>query len=131
MDTTLGPAPGVKRYPTHSIAVVSGIATSTVMLGDKILARSDNTLVVEESGHEPVLYFPPVDVRLDSMQESLSITTCPFKGTARYYSVERGGAHVDIAWQYPSVYNEVRAIAGYVAFYADRVDIKTDGGNEQ
>ena len=43
----------------------------------------------------------------------------------------RDGEQKDIAWFYPAVYDEVEAIAGYIAFYADRVEIESEENDER
>jgi len=130
MDTTLGPSPGAARHPMHTLQVVPSDRNWTVSLGEKLLAQSDKTLVLEESGYNTVVYFPPQDVRVDSLIESSSLTTCPFKGEANYFAAEINGKCMDIAWQYGAVYNEVGPIAGYIAFYADRVQIESESIDE-
>jgi len=116
-----GPAPGYRRYPDHRIAVRRGAARYTVQLDGILLAQSEKVLVVEESGYGEVVYFPPQDVNLDRLSETDSRTTCPFKGEAGYFSV--AGAKSDIAWRYPATYDEMSDIAGYIAFYADRIQL--------
>lgn len=101
------------------------------MLDGRVLAESNKALLVEESGYEPVTYFPPQDVSSGSMLQSDSQTTCPFKGQAGYIAAMVGGERKDIAWFYPAVYNEVEAIAGYIAFYADRVEIESEEIDEK
>ena len=77
------------------------------MLNGRMLAASNKALLVEESGYEPVTYFPPHDVAIDSMLQSDSKTTCPFKGQAGYFAANIAGEQKDIAWFYPDVYDEV------------------------
>lgn len=96
-----------------------------------MLAASDKALLVEESGYEPVTYFPPQDVTSEYMLQSESHTTCPFKGRAEYFAASVDGEQKDIAWFYPAVYDEVEAIAGYIAFYADRVEIESEENDER
>jgi uncharacterized protein (DUF427 family) len=55
-------------------------------------------------------------------------TVCPFKGDARYWSVEvNGTTHADLAWGYDTPIPERSDIAGLVAFYNDRVELWVDG----
>ena len=90
------------------------------------VADSCNTIAVEETGHDLVLYFPPKDVVTDRLLESDNRTTCPFKGEAHYFAAMVDGKKQDVAWFYPVVYDEVAAIAGYIAFYADRVSVNAN-----
>src|SRR4051795_4277437 len=47
-----------------------------------VIAESDKTVVVE-GNH----YFPPGSVRKEFLQASSTTSRCPWKGTARYYSL--------------------------------------------
>ncbi len=131
MSPTLGASRAAARHPMHTLEILPSDRIWTVMLGGSLLARSETALVLEESGYAPVVYFPPQDVRAESMLESDSRTTCPFKGEAQYLAAEIDGKRIDIAWSYRDVYNEVEAIAGYIAFYADRVELHTESVDEK
>ncbi len=131
MNTTLGPSPGAARHPMHTVQVTPSDRNWTVNLDRSLLAQSNQALLVEESGYAPVVYFPPQDVRVNSMVESDSRTTCPFKGESQYLAAEIDGKRTDIAWSYPAVFNEVDAIAGYIAFYVDRVEIHSDSDDDK
>ena len=121
MSATLGPSPGATRYPQHNVNIRTSNRVWRVMLDGRMLAASGKVLVLEESGYEPVTYFPPQDVISEFMLPSEAHTTCPFKGQADYFAARVDDEQKDIAWFYPVVYDEVEAIAGYIAFYADRV----------
>jgi len=125
MSTTSGPSPGAVRHPHYKLNIHTSNRSWRVRLDGRTLAASDKALVVEENGYEPVTYFPLQDVNIDVMQQSDSRTSCPFKGQADYFAASVDGKQKDIAWVYPSVYNEVESIAGYIAFYADRVEIES------
>jgi len=129
MSATLGPSPGAIRHPQHWVSIHASGENWRVKLGNRVLAASKNTLLLEESGYEPVLYFPLQDVNNEAMLESDSQTTCPFKGVAEYFAATVDGVKQDIAWSYPAVYDEVEKIAGYVAFYADHIDIESLDSN--
>jgi uncharacterized protein (DUF427 family) len=45
---------------------------------------------------------------------------CPFKGHASYWSL-KGGAE-NAVWSYEDPYDDMAAIKGRLAFYADKVD---------
>jgi uncharacterized protein (DUF427 family) len=51
-------------------------------------------------------------------------TTCPFKGSASYWSlVVDGATHDAIAWTYERPIPGAEDIAGLVCFYNERVDL--------
>lgn len=78
-----------------------------------VLAESDDTVVVE-GNHS----FPVSDVQRDYLIESQTHTVCPWKGTARYYTVRVDGQeNVDAAWYYPETKSEADSIRGRVAFW--------------
>lgn len=83
---------------------------------DKVLAKSDNTKVVE-GNH----YFPPQDVDKSYLKESDHHTTCPWKGVASYYHAEANGERSDnAAWYYPDPKTDAAMpIKDYVAFWKD------------
>jgi uncharacterized protein (DUF427 family) len=57
------------------------------------------------------------------LQRTEHSSFCPYKGTASYYSIPLGGERANNAvWTYEAPFDAVREIAGYVAFYPDRVD---------
>ena len=67
--------------------------------------------------------------------ESDHRTTCPFKGEASHSSVSVGTTVLENAlWWYPHPMDEVAGLAGYAAFYADRLEVTASiafgGGDE-
>jgi uncharacterized protein (DUF427 family) len=83
------------------------------MWNGTVIADSDDTVVVE-GNH----YFPVDSVRADVLRASSAHTTCPWKGTASYYSIEVDGqVNHDAAWYYPEPKAAAAQIAGRVAFW--------------
>ena len=77
------------------------------------IARSEDTVVVE-GNH----YFPPADVARSALVPSAHRSTCPWKGTAKYHSVNAGGAiNPDAAWYYPEPKPEAAEIRDRIAFW--------------
>jgi uncharacterized protein (DUF427 family) len=59
---------------------------------------------------------------MDKLQASNTTTVCPFKGTARYFSLSAGGKQLkDSVWSYETPYDEHADLAGRVAFYDDKM----------
>ncbi len=118
---SLGPSAAARRHPDHTITIAPSGEAWVAMLGDLELARSDRALLLAEAGDPPVIYFPPDDVHTEVLDSSDTSTHCPFKGDASYWASDIDGKPVDVAWYYPRTFDEVTPIAGYIAFYADRV----------
>jgi uncharacterized protein (DUF427 family) len=94
-----------------------------VMLGGETIADSKRTLIVSESGHQPVYYFPPEDVRADLLEPSDRHTRCPKKGEASYHSIRVGDRFEKAAaWYYPEPIEGAEPLRGLIAFYFDRMD---------
>ena len=73
-------------------------------------------------------YFAKPDVRLDLLVPTETASACPYKGTARYWSVVIGDTvHADFAWAYDYPLPESIRIAGLICFYNERVDLFVDG----
>ena len=80
---------------------------------DAVIAESDATVVVE-GNH----YFPRAAVDAQYLVASNTHTTCPWKGTASYYSLSvEGAANPDAAWYYPEPSEAAANIKGRIAFW--------------
>jgi uncharacterized protein (DUF427 family) len=94
-----------------------------VIAGGETIADSRHVVTVQESGHQPVYYFPRGDVRADVLEPSDRHTRCPKKGDAAYHTI-RVGDHVvkSGAWYYPEPLPGAEPIRDMIAFYWDRMD---------
>ncbi len=126
MSTNKGPAPGFINHPEHVVRIASADKRWSVRDGDVVLANSRRTLVVEETGYERVIYFPLEDVSTERLIQTEHRTTCPFKGEAHYFVHATAENGQPLAWTYPSVYDEVAPIKGYIAFYEDRIELREE-----
>lgn len=94
-----------------------------VVVGGETIADSRHTLLLSESGHQPVYYFPPEDVRADVLEPSDRHTRCPKKGEASYYTIRVGDGVVQHgAWYYPEPLESAAPLKDKIAFYFDRMD---------
>ncbi len=83
------------------------------VLDGKVIAQSDDTVVVE-GNH----YFPPDSVDAEVLRPAELTTVCPWKGTASYYDVVVGDTVVaNAAWYYPEPKDGAVEIKDHVAFY--------------
>ncbi len=79
----------------------------------QVIAESSDTIVIE-GNH----YFPAAAIRKEFFRPSDTHTTCPWKGTASYYTVEVDGKkNADAAWFYPSPKDKAKNIEGRIAFW--------------
>jgi len=93
------------------------------LLGGETVADSTRTLLLSESGLQPVYYFPPADVRTDLLEPSDRHTHCPKKGEASYYTLRLGDRLEEaIAWYYPEPLAGAGPLKNHIAFYFDRMD---------
>jgi len=110
--------------PDHPITVTPSGQTVTVRFGDRIIAKTDQALVLQESTYRPVHYLPLDAVEADVLEPTSHATYCPYKGDASYYSLADGETVAENAvWCYVSPYDAVSEIAGRVAFYPHLVEI--------
>jgi uncharacterized protein (DUF427 family) len=116
------PAPGWANKPEHRVDLHPESRRVRVSYGGTVVADTTNALRVEETGHGPVMYIPAKDMRLDLMKKTEHNTYCPFKGTASYWTLSVGdGSSENAIWGYETPYDEVTKLAGYYAFYGNRV----------
>ena len=121
-------APGFASRPDYRVDLLPAGRRVTVKFGGVTIADSSEALQVDETGHGPVYYLLEKDVRLDLMRPTEHHTRCPYKGEASYWTIEvpaEAGSvrrSENATWAYPLPYDEVSRLAGYYAFYPNRVD---------
>ncbi|MEU6090338.1 DUF427 domain-containing protein [Streptomyces sp. NPDC047085] len=98
----------------HTITIEKSERHVRVVRGDQVLAESDRSLVLRETGCPPRYYIPAEDVRLDLLTPSDTHTVCPFKGTASYWSLPDAP---DLVWAYPDPKPGVAEIKDHYCFY--------------
>ncbi|OLR93610.1 DUF427 domain-containing protein [Actinokineospora bangkokensis] len=116
------------RDPYKRIDALASSRRVRVELGGVLVADSTRPVILYETGLPPRYYLPLTDVRQDLLRPSALRTSCPYKGTADYWSVEVGGTlHRDVLWGYRTTLPESAKIAGMVAFHDERVHLTVDG----
>ena len=116
------------RDPHTRVDILPSSRAVRVEIDGVVVAATDHPTLLFETGLPVRYYFAKTDVRLDLLVPSERVTTCPYKGFARYWSVRIGDSvHPDIAWGYDTPLPESLRIAGLVAFYNERVDLVVDG----
>jgi uncharacterized protein (DUF427 family)/class 3 adenylate cyclase len=100
-----------------------------VVYDGTVLADSEQAVVLRETRHEPVVYFPKADVRMDLLEPTAWRTHCPFKGDATWWTVAVGERRSENAvWAYEEPLAEAARVAGHVAFYRRRMDAWIEDG---
>ena len=112
------------RYPDYRVDLAVKERTAHALFGDTQIASSERPLLVSETDHDPVVYFPLEDVRLEHFTATDHHTFCPFKGEASYWTLKVGDAVAEnVMWAYMDPFPEVAGLKGYAAFYGDRVTV--------
>lgn len=93
-----------------------------IVLGGVTVADTTRALRVLETHHAPTYYLPPDDIRA-TLRPVPGSSFCEWKGAARYLDVIVGdAAALRAAWVYDRPTPRFAPLAGYLAFYAGRVD---------
>jgi uncharacterized protein (DUF427 family) len=92
------------------------------------VAESTSPTLLFETGLPTRHYLPRTHVRMDLLVGTDTVSHCPYKGAAEWWSVRAGDSvHSDLAWSYRTPLPESAKIAGLVAFYDEKVDVYVDG----
>jgi uncharacterized protein (DUF427 family) len=121
------------RDPYTRVDAIPASRHIQVVVGGRIVADSRRPVIVYETGLTPRYYLPREDVCTDYFVPSDTVTRCPYKGKASYWSVRVDGkTYPDLVWSYEDPLAEVHEIAGKVCFYNEKVDaIYVDGAKWQ
>jgi uncharacterized protein (DUF427 family) len=104
--------------------VAAGKSMSALYQGT-LLAQSDEVIIVHEQGHQPVSYFPRRDVRLQTLTSVDQTSHCPRKGDASYFA-PAGDMRTVVAWSYEDPIPAALILKDYVAFYADKIELRKE-----
>ncbi|HXI96844.1 MAG TPA: DUF427 domain-containing protein [Candidatus Acidoferrum sp.] len=116
------------RDPYHRVDVVNSSRHVKVTVGGVVLAETGRPRLLFETGLPVRYYIPKLDVRMEMLEPSQTISRCPYKGMASYWSVRAAGAeYPDLAWSYKSPIPECPKIENLIAFFNERVDLDVDG----
>ncbi|MDN3521864.1 DUF427 domain-containing protein [Halomonas ramblicola] len=94
-----------------------------VTIGDTLLADTTRAIELRERGYPPRQYLPREDVRMELLTPADTVTHCPFKGDASYFSF---GDHANVAWSYEQPLEGMEAIAGRLAFDGEKVEVRVN-----
>jgi uncharacterized protein (DUF427 family) len=116
------------RDPYHRIDVISTDRQIKVSLDGELLAETTRAVALFESNLPARWYIPREDVRAE-LEDSDTVTHCPYKGAAAYYSVRRSDGELgkDLIWYYEAPLPEATRVGGLLCFFNEKVDIELDG----
>lgn len=123
------PAYGHPRDPYHRIDVHESSRHVVVEHAGHTLADSSRPRLLFETGLPPRFYLLKLDVAMDRLEPSSTVTRCAYKGTTEHYHAHLDGGRVeDVAWCYPHPNPEHGKIQDLVCFYQERIDRVTVDG---
>ena len=113
------------RNPYSRVDAIKSTRQIRVSVDDLILAESDATVIVFETGLPPRYYFPRTAVNFEHLTPADTVTACPYKGkTSAYWST---AGIPDVAWSYDFPTAPLLPVANHVAFFNEHVDLSIDG----
>ena len=116
------------RNPYTRVDVLASSRHVEIRIEGVTVAETTKPTLLFETGLPVRYYLPKTDVRMDLLTPTDHRTECPYKGTARYWTVEIAGTRTEnVVWSYPFPVHESGGIAGLMAFYDERVDVVVDG----
>jgi uncharacterized protein (DUF427 family) len=109
----------------HPITITPTGKRVTVTVDGLVVAATDDALTLQEASLPAVYYLPLDDVDKALLRRTEHSSYCPYKGDASYYSVVAPDRELtNVVWSYEEPYPAVAQIAGRVAFYQTKVDVK-------
>ena len=120
------------RDPRTRVDILASSRHVRVEIDGVTVADSTSPRILFETGLPPRYYLPLTDIRTEFLRASDSVSHCPYKGTAAYWSVDTGtNVHKDVVWIYRTPLPESQKVAGLAAFYDERVDVFVDGVHQR
>lgn len=113
----------------HRVDVLNSSRHVRVVAGGEVVADSHRPRLLFETGLPTRYYLPRMDVRMDLLNQSKTVTHCPYKGRTVHFDLALGDRSArDIAWSYPFPIPECPKIENLICFYDERVEmIEVDG----
>jgi uncharacterized protein (DUF427 family) len=116
------------RSPYTRIDALPSSRHVVVEVDGEVVADSMKPTLLFETGLPIRYYLPKTDVHMDMLVPTDTVTHCPYKGQAEYWTVRTPKReHRDLVWSYPAPLPESQRIISMVCFYNDRVDLIIDG----
>ncbi len=116
------------RDPYTRVDTVHSSRQVQVVVDGQVVADTNRPVLLFETGLPTRYYIPKLDVRMDLLEPTSTVTHCPYKGDATYWSLSVGAKrYQDFAWSYPRPIPEIPKIENLLCFYNEKVDLYVDG----
>jgi len=116
------------RDPYTRVDTVHSSRHVRVEVDGHVIAETRRPVLLFETGLPTRYYIPKLDVRMDFLESTSTVTHCPYKGDASYWSLRVGGkTYKDFVWSYPRPIPEIPKIENLLSFYNEKVDLHVDG----
>lgn len=123
----LGGSPADANYtiqaPAHRILFEADQRRLRAYVGDTLVLDTTGAHLLHETGIRPVVYVPFADIDDAPLERSGTVSHCPFKGDASYWSLRVGEElRGDAVWAYEEPLPEASWLRGFAALSFGRVD---------
>jgi uncharacterized protein (DUF427 family) len=116
------------RDPYTRVDTVHSSRHVRIEVDGQLVAETSRPVLLYETGLPTRYYIPKLDVRMDLLEATNTVTHCPYKGTASYWSLRVGDkTYRDFVWAYPRPIPEIPKIENLLSFYNEKVDLYVDG----
>ena len=121
------PVVGRLRDPYHRVDVLSSSRRVRVLAGGEPLAETTRPKLLCETSLPVRYYIPREDVHADRLTPTETVSHCPYKGAASYWSVSAGGDLLpDVAWGYSEPLREAAAVRDHISFLGEGIEIEVE-----
>jgi uncharacterized protein (DUF427 family) len=111
------------RDPYKRVDILPGSRHVRVLLGGEVIADTSHPRLLLETGIITRYYIPEQDIRMERLESTDTITHCPYKGKASYWSARVGDrVYKDIVWSYRNPLPACLQIDGLLSFFNERVE---------
>jgi uncharacterized protein (DUF427 family) len=116
------------RDPYTRVDTVHSSRRVRVEVDGQVVAETSRPVLLYETGLPTRYYIPKLDVKMELLEPTGTITHCPYKGAASYWTLRVGDkSYPDLVWSYPRPIPEIPKIENLLCFYNEKVDIYVDG----
>jgi len=116
------------RDPYTRVDTVHSSCRVRVEVDGEIIAETNRPVLLFETGLPTRYYIPRLDVRMDLLESTDTVTHCPYKGDASYWDLRVGDkTYKDFVWAYRRPIPEIPKIENLMCFYNEKVDLFVEG----